>query len=61
MTILVVLPHEAVVTGLVARVVQMGVIVVGVLTMMVLREKGSQGGKGGNIVDFTLVPRERSH
>jgi hypothetical protein len=60
-TIVVVLPHKAVVTGLLARAAQAGVMGVGVLTLMWLREKGTGGKGGGSIVDFTLVPRERSH
>lgn len=59
--IVVVLPHKAVVTGLVARAVQLGVVGLGVLMVMVLREKGSGGGKGVPIVDFAMVPRERSY
>ena len=60
-TIVVVLPHKAVVTGLLARAAQAGVMGVGVLTLMWLRERGSGSKGGGSIVDFTLVPRERSY
>ena len=70
-TVVVVLPHKAVVTGLLARAVQAGVLGLGAVVLMVLREKGGfgglgglggfGGGKGSTIVDFTLVPRERSY
>ncbi len=57
-TVVAVLPHPAVVTGFWAKAVQVGVLGLGVLMVMVLRERGT-GGKGGPIVDFTLVPREQ--
>ncbi len=57
-TMVVVLPHPAVVAGFWARAAQLGVVGLGVLMVMALREKGG-GGKGVPIVDFTLVPREQ--
>ncbi len=57
-TVVAVLPHPAVVSGVWALAVQLGVVALGVLMVMVLRERGS-GAKGGPIVDFTLVPREQ--
>ena len=61
-TIEIVLPHKAVSTGILARLFQLALLVLGFLVLHTLSDRGAHTGKYSiglpkTTIDFTMVPR----